>query len=49
MFTIKFDHFDSLSHFTVKEDKLQNESIFKISAKAHLCNFGQNLKMTKSS
>ena len=36
-------------NFTVDEQKLQNESIFKISAKVRLCDLGQNLKMTKTS
>ena len=35
--------------FTVNEDKLQNPSIFKISAKVRVCDSGQNLKMTKTS
>ena len=35
--------------FTVNEEKLQNYSIFKFSAKVHVCDFGQNLKMTKTS
>ena len=35
--------------FTVNKDKLQNQSIFKISAKARVSNFGQNLEMTKTS
>ena len=34
---------------TVIEDKLQNLSIFKISAKVGVCDFGQNLKITKTS
>ena len=34
--------------FTVNEEKLQNESIFKISAKIWVCDLGQNLMMTKS-
>ena len=35
--------------FTVNEDKLQNESIFKISAEVWVCDSDQNLKMTKTS
>ena len=31
--------------FTVNEEKLQNWSIFKFSAKVRGCDFGQNLKM----
>ena len=49
MFTIEFDHFESLLNFIVMEDELQNESIFKISAKARVCDFGQSLKMIKTS
>ena len=33
--------------FTVNEVKLQKYSIFKFSAKVWVCDFGQNLKMTK--
>ena len=46
---IKFDHFDSLSHFYSQGGKLQNKSIFEISAKVQVCDFGQNLKLTKTS
>ena len=35
--------------FTVNENKVQNYSIFKISVKFRVCDFGQNLKMTKTS
>ena len=35
--------------FTVNEEKLQNWSIFKISAKLRVCDSAQNLKMTKTS
>ena len=35
--------------FTVNEDKLQNWSIFKISAKVRVVDFDENLKMTKTS
>ena len=35
--------------FTVYEDKLQNSSIFKISANVRVCDIAQNLKMTKTS
>ena len=34
--------------FTVNEHKLQNESIFKISAKVYVSDLGQNLKMMKT-
>ena len=35
--------------FTVIEDKIQNGSIFKISAKVCVCDLGRNLKMMKIS
>ena len=35
--------------FTVNEEKLQNWSIFKFSKKVRVCDFGQNLIMTKTS
>ena len=35
--------------FTVNDDKLQNESIFKISAKVRVYDLGQNLIMIKTS
>ena len=35
--------------FTVNEEKLQKQSIFKFSAKVRVCDLGQNLKMTKTS
>ena len=35
--------------FTVNEDELQNQSVIRISPKARVCDFGQNLKMTKTS
>ena len=35
--------------FTVNEDKLENQSIFKFSSKVRVCDSGQNLKMTKTS
>ena len=41
--------FTDFCSFSVNEDKLQNESIFKITAKVRVCDFGQNLKMTKDS
>ena len=45
-FTIEFDRFDRLPHsFTVNEDKLQNLSIFKISAKVRVSDSDQNLQM----
>ena len=34
--------------FTVNEDKVQNWSIFKISAKVRVCDLDQNLKMAKT-
>ena len=37
------------NNFTENEDKLQNLSIFRISAKVRICDFGQNLKITKTS
>ena len=49
MFPIESDQFDWLSRLYSQEDKLQNELIFKISAKARVCDFGQNLKMIKTS
>ena len=33
----------------MNEEKLQNKSIFKFSAKVLVCNLGQNLIMTKTS
>ena len=41
--------FTDFHSFTVNEDKLQNESIFKISSKVHVFESGQNLEMTKTS
>ena len=35
--------------FTLTEDKVQNQSIVKFSTKVFACDFGQNLKMAKSS
>ena len=35
--------------FKVNEKKLQKQSIFKFSPKVRVCDFGQNLKMTKTS
>ena len=40
--------FPDFHSFTVNEDKLQNKSIFKISAQFSVCYLGQNLKMTKT-
>ena len=48
IFTFDFDHFDWLSQLyreRTKNSKLVN---LKISAKIHLSDFGQNLKMTKT-
>ena len=42
MLTMEFSNFADFCSFSVNEDKLQNESIFKITAK--VCDFGQNLK-----
>ena len=35
--------------FKCDQDKLPNWSIFKFSAKIRVCDFGENLKMTKTS
>ena len=35
--------------FTVNEEKFQNWSILKFSAKVRICDSGQNFKMTKTS
>ena len=35
--------------FTMNEDKLENQSIFRISAKVWVCDSSQNLKLTKTS
>ena len=35
--------------FTENEEKLQNQSIFKFSAKVRVYGLGQNFKMTKTS
>ena len=40
---------DHLSKFLIFCKILQNESIFKISAKVHVCDSGQIVKMTKTS
>ena len=50
MFIYEFERLDwDFQDFTVNEEKLPNESIFKISAKVWACDSGQNLKMTKTS
>ena len=41
--------FTDFHSFTVNEDKLQNLSIFKFPAKVRVCDFIQNLRMTKTS
>ena len=35
--------------FTVNEEKLQNQSILKFSAKVQVCDLGQNMIMSKTS
>ena len=40
--------FTDFHSFTVNEEKLRNESIFKIAAKVLVCDLGQNLIMTKT-
>ena len=47
MFTIEFDHFESLSY--LYSQGRRTESIFKVSAKARVYDFGQNLKRIKTS
>ena len=48
MFTIEFGHFDWLSQ-SYKEGRQTSElANLKISAKVRVCDFGQNLKMTKT-
>ena len=49
MFTIELDHLTDFHSLTVNEDKLQNYSIFKISAKVRVCDFGQIIEMAKTS
>ena len=41
--------FTDFHSFTVIEEKLQNQSIFKVTAKVRVCDLGQNLIMTKTS
>ena len=41
--------FTDFRSFTVNEEKLQNQSIFKFSAKVTLYDLGQNLIITKTS
>ena len=49
MFTFEFDHLDWLSQLYSEWRKTSKLVNFKISAKVRVCNFGQNLKMTKTS
>ena len=49
MFTIEFDHLDWLSQFYSEFRKTTKWVNLKISAKVCLYDFGENLKMTKTS
>ena len=49
MFTIEFDHSDWLSQFYSEWRQTSKLVNLKISAKARVCDFGQILKMTKTS
>ena len=49
MFTLEFDHFDWLTQFYSEWRQMSKLVNLKISAKLLVCDFGQNLKMTKSS
>ena len=49
MFTFEFDHFDILSQIYSEWRESQNLDNLKISAKVRVYDFGQNLKMTKTS
>ena len=49
MFTFVFDHFDSLSSIDSEWRQTSKLGNSKISAKVRVCDFGQNLKMTKTS
>ena len=49
MFTTEFDHLTDFPSFTVNEEKPQKLVNLKISAKVLVYEFGQNLKMTKTS
>ena len=49
MFTFGLDLSTDFHSFTVNEDKIQIQSIFKIFAKVPVGDWGQDLKMTKTS
>ena len=49
MFTFEFGHFDWLSQFYSEWRQTSKSVNLKISAKVRVCDFGQNLKMTKTS
>ena len=49
MFTFLFDHFDWLSQFYSELRQTSKLVNLKLSAKVRVCDFGQNLKMTKTS
>ena len=49
MFTFVFDHFDSLSSIDSEWRQTSKLGNSKISAKVRVCDFGQNLKTTKTS
>ena len=49
MFTFEFDHFDCLSQFYSEWRQTSKLVNLKISAKVRLCEFGENLIMTKTS
>ena len=49
MFKFEFDHFDWLSHLYSDWKQTSKLDNFKISAKVRVGDFGQKLKMTKTS
>ena len=49
MLAFEFDHFDWLSQLYSEWRQTSKLVNLKISAKVWLCDFGQNLKMTKTS
>ena len=49
MFTFEFDHLDWLSQFYNEWRKTSELVNLKIPAKVRVCDFGENLKMTKTS
>ena len=49
MFTFEFDNLDWLSQFYSEWGQTSKLFNLKIYAKFHVCEFGQNLKMTKTS